>query len=111
MSLFKNIAVIGGGSWATAIVKMLSENQESVSWWMRNKDNIAHIKRYGNNPNYISAAELFPDKLTIDSDINAIVEAADCIVLAVPSAFLAATLESVNVSIKDKFVVLSLIHI
>ena len=59
MSLFKNIAVIGGGSWATAIVKMLSENQESVSWWMRNEDNIAHIKRYGNNPNYISAAELF----------------------------------------------------
>ena len=105
MSLFKNIAVIGGGSWATAIVKMLSENQDSVSWWMRNEDNIAHIKRYGNNPNYISAAELFPDKLTIDSDINAIVEAADCIVLAVPSAFLATTLESLSVSIKDKFVV------
>ena len=105
MSLFKNIAVIGGGSWATAIVKMLSENQESVSWWMRNEDNIAHIKRYGNNPNYISAAELFPKKLTIDSDINAIVEAADCIVLAVPSAFLATTLESLNVSIKGKFVV------
>ena len=91
MSLFKNIAVIGGGSWATAIVKMLSENQESVSWWMRNEDNIAHIKRYGNNP-ITSAAELFPKKLTIDSDINAIVEAADCIVLAVPSAFLATTL-------------------
>ena len=105
MSLFKNIAVIGGGSWATAIVKMLSENQESVSWWMRNEDNINHIKRYGNNPNYISAAELFPNKLTIDSDINAIVDAADCIVLAVPSAFLTTTLESLNVSIKDKFVV------
>lgn len=105
MSLFKNIAVIGGGSWATAIVKMLSENQDSVSWWMRNEDNIAHIKRYGNNPNYISAAELFSDKLTIDSDINAIVDAADCIVLAVPSAFLARTLESLSASIKNKFVV------
>ena len=105
MSLFKNIAVIGGGSWATAIVKMLSENQKSVGWWIRNEDTITHIKRYGNNPNYISAAELFPNKLTIDSDINAIVEAADCIVLAVPSAFLATTLESLNVSITDKFVV------
>ena len=105
MSLFKNIAVIGGGSWATAIIKMLSENQESLRWWMRNDDNIAHIKRYGNNPNYISAAELFPNKLTIDSDINAIVDAADCIVLAVPSAFLVTTLGSLSVSIKDKFVV------
>ena len=105
MYLFKNIAVIGGGSWATSIVKMLSENQESVSWWMRNEENITHIKRYGNNPNYISAAELLPNKLTIDSDINAIVDDADCIVLAVPSAFLATTLESLSVSIKDKFVV------
>ena len=105
MSLFRSIAVIGGGSWATAIVKMLSENQESVSWWMRNEDNIKHIKQYGNNPNYISAAELFTDKLTIDSDIDAIIDIADCIVLAVPSAFLVTTLESLSVPIKDKFVV------
>ena len=105
MSLFKNIAVIGGGSWATAIVKMLSENQESVSWWMRNEDNISHIKLYGNNPNYISAAELLPNKLTIGSDIYAIVNDADCIVLAIPSVFLVRTLESLSVPIKDKFVV------
>ena len=105
MSLFKNIAVIGGGSWATAIVKMLTENQESVSWWMRNKENIAHIKRYGNNPNYISSAELLTNKLTIDSDINTIVGVADCVVLAVPSAFLTTTLGSLSVSIRDKFIV------
>ena len=105
MSLYKNIAVIGGGSWATAIVKMLLENQDSVRWWMRNKENIAHIQRYGNNPNYISSAELLPNKLTIDSDINTIVGVADCIVLAVPSVFLTKTLESLNVSIKDKFIV------
>ena len=105
MSLFKNIAVIGGGSWATAIVKMLTENQESVSWWMRNKENIAYIKRYGNNPNYISSAELLTNKLTIDSDINTIVGVADCVVLAVPSAFLTTTLGSLSVSIRDKFIV------
>ena len=105
MSLFKNIAVIGGGSWATAIVKILSENQDSVNWWMRNEDSIAHIKRFGNNPNYISAAELFSNKLNIDSNINAVVEPVDCIVLAVPSAFLKKTLDSLSVSIKNKFVV------
>ncbi len=105
MAEFKNIAVIGGGSWATAIVKMLSENQTKVGWWMRNEETIAHIKRYGNNPNYISAAELFPEKLNLDSDINAVVDAADCIVLAVPSAFLSSTLEPLEVSLKNKFVV------
>lgn len=105
MAEFKNIAVIGGGSWATAIVKMLSESQTKVGWWMRNEETIAHIKRYGNNPNYISAAELFPEKLNLDSDINAVVDAADCIVLAVPSAFLSSTLEPLEVSLKNKFVV------
>ena len=105
MSTFNNIAVIGGGSWATAIVKMLSESQTSIAWWMRNDEAINHIKRYGNNPNYISAAELFPEKLKLDTDINAIVEGADCVVLAVPSAFLATTLEALDVSLKDKFVV------
>lgn len=105
MADFKNIAVIGGGSWATAIVKMLSESQSTVGWWMRNEETITHIKRYGNNPNYISAAELFPDKLHLDSDINTVVEGADCVVLAVPSAFLGATLEPLSVSLKDKFII------
>ena len=105
MAEFKNIAVIGGGSWATAIVKMLSESQTKVGWWMRNEETIAHIKHYGNNPNYISAAELFPEKLNLDSDINAVVDAADCIVLAVPSAFLSSTFEPLEVSLKNKFVV------
>ena len=105
MADFKNIAVIGGGSWATAIVKMLSESQSAIGWWMRNEETITHIKSYGNNPNYISAAELFPDKLKLDSDINTVVEGADCVVLAVPSAFLGATLEPLSVSLKDKFVV------
>ena len=53
----QKIAVIGGGSWATAIVKMLCENVDSLGWWMRNKEAIAHIQKYGNIPNYISAAE------------------------------------------------------
>lgn len=101
----KKIAVIGGGSWATAIVKMLCENHDHIFWWMRNEENITHIKKYGNNPNYISAAELFPKKLTLSSDINEIVSQADCIVLAVPSAFIRTTLKQLEHSIKDKYVV------
>ena len=99
------IAVIGGGSWATAIIKMLSENHNNISWWMRNQDTIDHIKKYGNNPNYISAAELFPNKLTISNDINKIVNDADCLVLAVPSAFIRTTLKQLEKPISNKFVV------
>jgi glycerol-3-phosphate dehydrogenase (NAD(P)+) len=99
------IAVIGGGSWATAIVKMLSENHENIFWWMRNQDTIDHIQEYGNNPNYISSAELFPGKLIISNDINKIVKDADCIVLAVPSAFIRTTLKQLEKPISNKFVV------
>ena len=99
------IAVIGGGSWATAIVKMLGENVESILWWMRNKDVIAHIQKYGHNPNYISSAELKKSKLKLSSDINEIANEADCLILAVPSAFLKSTLKQINFPIKDKFVI------
>lgn len=101
----QKIAVIGGGSWATAIIKMLCENVDQVAWWMRNEDTIAHIKKYGHNPNYISAAELPSDKLKISNDLNAIISAADCLVFAVPSAFLKATLQPLQTSLKGKLII------
>lgn len=105
MSSPQNIAVIGGGSWATAIIKMLSENRDHIFWWMRNSDTISHIKEYGNNPNYISSAELVPNKLTISDNLEEIVANADCLILVVPSAFLRTILKQINGSLKDKFIV------
>ena len=101
----KNIGVIGGGSWATAIVKMLCENVNSINWWMRNEDSISHIETYGHNPNYISDAELKKEKLNISSDISSVIENSDLIVLAVPSVFLKSTLNNLNVSLKEKIIV------
>ena len=101
----KNIGVVGGGSWATAIVKMLCENVNSINWWMRNKDSISHIETYGHNPDYISDAELKKEKLNISCDINSVIENSDLIVLAVPSAFLKSTLNNLNVSLKEKIIV------
>jgi len=98
-------AVFGSGSWATAIVKMLCENVNSINWWMRNEDSISHIETYGHNPNYISDAELKKEKLNISSDINSVIENSDLIVLAVPSAFLKSTLNNLNVSLKEKIIV------
>ena len=105
MNSKKNIGVIGGGSWATSIVKMLCENVSSVNWWMRNEDAISHIETYGHNPNYISDAGLKKSKLCLSSNINTIVENSDYLVLAVPSAFLKSTLSSLNVSLKEKIII------
>lgn len=96
------IAVIGGGSWATALVKILSENSDNVGWWMRNEMSIAHIKKYAHNPKYLSGVDLLTDRLEITSDINHLVENADTLIFAVPSAFLKDALSKLTVELKDK---------
>jgi glycerol-3-phosphate dehydrogenase (NAD(P)+) len=98
------IAVIGGGSWATALVKILTEQNDYVGWWMRNEDSVTHIKTQHHNPNYLSSVQLPTEKIDISTDINHIAEQVDCIVFAVPSAFLKNALENLTVDISNKLV-------
>ncbi len=89
----QKIAVIGAGSWGTALVKLLSTNTTRVGWWVRRPETIAHISKYGHNPDYISAAQFEVERLAMDSDIHAVVRDAEVLVIAVPSAFLKATMD------------------
>lgn len=96
MTAEQRIAVIGAGSWGTALVKLLSTTQERVGWWVRKSATIEHISMYGHNPDYISAAQLDAHRLAMDSDLHAVVKNADVLVLAVPSAFLKRTLDQLD---------------
>ena len=98
------IAVIGGGSWATAIVKMLSENLESIGWYMRSIYAIEHIKRNKHNPNYLSSAELHPEQLDLSDDINVIIESYEVLIFAIPSAFLKTELDKLTISLENKII-------
>jgi glycerol-3-phosphate dehydrogenase (NAD(P)+) len=69
MDHHQKIAVLGGGSWATAIVKMLTENLETIGWYMRNNQAINHIIENNHNPRYLSSAELDSKKLDLSDDI------------------------------------------
>jgi glycerol-3-phosphate dehydrogenase (NAD(P)+) len=104
MSDFSKIAVIGGGSWATAIVKMLCENCETVGWYMRSVYAIEHIKRNKHNPNYLSSAELHPEQLDLSDNINEIVDKYNVLIFAIPSAFLNTELEKLNSSLDNKII-------
>jgi len=97
-------AVFGGGSWATAIVKMLCENLEEVGWYMRNTSALEHIKKHKHNPNYLSSVEFNTSKLKLSNDINELVNYADILVFVIPSAFLYKELEKLTVSLKDKII-------
>ena len=97
-------AVIGGGSWATAIAKMLCVNLPEISWYMRNEAAIEHIKTQHHNPNYLSSVEFNVNKLKLTSDINEAIAYADYIIFAIPSAFLSGELEKMTESLKDKVI-------
>lgn len=98
----QNIAVIGGGSWATAIVKMLTENVSEIGWYMRNTNSIAHIKENNHNPKYLSSAELDANFLDLSDDINYIVKNYSILIFAVPSAFLTSELNKLSESLEGK---------
>ncbi|MFY7670653.1 NAD(P)H-dependent glycerol-3-phosphate dehydrogenase [Tenacibaculum sp. MEBiC06402] len=104
MSDFSKIAVLGGGSWATAIVKMLCENCETVGWYMRSIYAIEHIKRNKHNPNYLSSAELHPEQLDLSNNINEIVKNYEVLIFAIPSAFLNTELEKLTESLDNKII-------
>ncbi|MFD1094653.1 NAD(P)H-dependent glycerol-3-phosphate dehydrogenase [Salegentibacter chungangensis] len=97
-------AVIGGGSWATAIVKMLCENVDTVHWYMRSVYAIEHIKKQEHNPNYLSSVEFDVNQLELSSDINKTIAAADYLIFAIPSAFLKRELDGLKVSLEDKMI-------
>ncbi|ANW94775.1 glycerol-3-phosphate dehydrogenase [Wenyingzhuangia fucanilytica] len=98
------VVVLGGGSWATAIVKMLCEKVDQIGWYMRNNTAIEYIKEHNHNPNYLTSVEFKVDQLYLSDDINELVDYAEIIIFAIPSAFLSAELSKLTVSLKDKTV-------
>ena len=104
MSTTPKFAVIGGGSWATAIAKMLCVNLPEIAWYMRNTYAIEHIKINKHNPNYLSSVEFDTNKLKLTSDINEAVAYADYVIFAIPSAFLSGELEKLTVSLEGKVI-------
>lgn len=104
MTKKKKFAVLGGGSWATAIVKMLCENLDEVNWYMRSEEALEFIKKHGYNPNYLSSVEFELQQLRLSNDMDETVTAADYLIFAIPSAFLQQELEKLSVSLEDKIV-------
>ncbi|MEK6153047.1 NAD(P)H-dependent glycerol-3-phosphate dehydrogenase [Flavobacteriaceae bacterium 3-367] len=104
MDTTPTFAVIGGGSWATALVKMLSENIDKVNWYMRNVDALRHIEQQGHNPNYLSSVEFQESQLALFESLDEIVGQSDILIFAIPSAFLEAELKKMSSSLKGKII-------
>ncbi|MDE6828622.1 MAG: NAD(P)H-dependent glycerol-3-phosphate dehydrogenase [Alistipes sp.] len=98
-------AVIGYGSWATAIVGLLAANEARVGWYVRNPEVLEGLRSEGRNPRYLADLEFDMERIAVSDDLNEVVRGADVVILAAPSAYLKDFLAPLTVSLADKFVV------
>lgn len=105
MSFLGKIAILGGGTWATALAKIMLAKGDHINWYMRRPEQIEEFLKVGHNPSYLSNVSFNLDRITFYSDINAVVNDSDTLILAIPSPFLKGHLEKLNASLSGKFIV------
>lgn len=99
------IAVLGGGSWATALAKIVMTNDRSINWYIRRQDQIDEFIATGMNPSYLSSTRFDVSKISFSTDINAIIRDSDILILAIPSPYLKQSLKKVKRSLRRKIIV------
>jgi len=98
--------ILGGGSWATALAKILTDKKQAVNWWIRNNDIIKHIKEKGNNPHYLSSINFDSSQIILSNDIRSVLKNSDVIIIAIPSAYVEESLQKLKAADwKDKKIV------
>ena len=105
MKLPGKIAIMGGGSWATAIAKMVLAQAESINWYMRRDDRITDFKRLGHNPAYLTGVKFDMKRINFSSNINDVVKESDTLIFVTPSPYLKAHLKKLKTRIRDKFII------
>ena len=105
MSFPGTVAVMGGGSWATALAKLLLENCETILWYMRRDDRIADFKRLRHNPAYLSDVVFDIERIDFSSDINDVCRRADTLLLVMPSPYFKDHIDKIDTDISDKYIV------
>ncbi len=99
------IAVMGGGTWATALAKLLLENCEMITWYMRRDDRIEDFKRLGHNPAYLTDVQFDVNRIIFSSDINEVCTDCDTLLLVMPSPYFKDHMDKVTVDISGKSIV------
>ena len=105
MSISRSIAVMGGGSWATALAKLLLNNCDRIHWYMRRDDRIEDFKRLGHNPAYLTDVEFDVSRIDFSSDINKVCAESDVLLLVMPSPYFKSHIEKITTDISGKTIV------
>ena len=99
------IAVLGSGSWATALVKLLLNNVTRLNWFLRHEEDIQFITKYKHNPKYLTSVLFNTSKITFFSDIESVIKNSDLLILAIPAPFIEETFNTYKGQYRNKFIV------
>ena len=102
------VAVIGGGSWATAIAKIVMRHEEKINWYMRRDDRIEEFKQLGHNPGYLTMQHFDVSRINFSSDLNKIIEQSDTLIFVTPSPYLKGHLKKLRASIREKMICIAI---
>ena len=100
----KTFGILGGGSWGTAIVKILSHNLTTLNWYVRSEENASYIKKFKKNPNYLRSVNLNKNNIRVSSSIEEVVKNSDILILAIPSPFLDLELQKIKLFLNNKYI-------
>lgn len=100
-----SIAIMGGGSWATAIAKILLEKVDHITWYIRRQETIDNFRRLEHNPSYLTSVHFDVDRITFSADINEVVRNCRTLVFVTPSPYLKNHLKKLKVKLHDRFIV------
>ena len=102
------VAIIGGGSWATAMAKIVLHHEEQINWYMRRDDRIEEFIRLGHNPAYLTGLHFDVSRINFSSDLNKVVQDSDTLILVTPSPYLKSHLKKLKVSIREKLIAIAI---
>lgn len=100
-----SVAILGSGSWATALAKIVLHNEHEINWYIRKQETIDEFKEIRRNPNHLEWAYFDISRIHFSADINTVVDQSDLIVLAIPSPYLTQTLSEITVDMSHKKVI------
>lgn len=101
----QRIAILGGGSWATAIAKIVLNNVQEINWYMRREEQIDDFIRLSKNPSYLTGVKFDTDRIHFTSNINQLVASSDILIFAIPSPFLKQHLRKLRRRLDKKLIV------
>ena len=100
-----NVAIIGSGSWATALAKIVMHNVPEINWYIRKQETIDEFVEIRRNPNHLEWAYFDVSRIHFSADINEVVDQSDLIILAIPSPYIKQSLDDIKINMSKKCVI------